>query len=427
MKLRNIDPLARNGLIVFGLSMFSSAINYLSQLFMGQNLSVESFGTLNTVFSAMPILVVPATALTTFITKKVAEYQNPLEIASQISKYARYVSLFCLVLLVISVIALPIVKVSLGIVSAWVLVASVLMMLLSYYPPLFQGALNGLHKFLLLGILGLLTPLGKLFGIIIAPFFPGESFQQNIVLMGTNVGVFLTILVGYLMLRGFGMRYVSGKKTPSKQSTKLPAEYIFVVFINFGLMFIMNIDILMIRYYHGGEVAGQYSSVQLFARIAYYVTSALVTVMLPMVVTRSKNKAGPFSVFKRTLIYISIFSLCLYIPLVLFPEQITGLFFGNKFFGAASYTIFACLVAFSLSLNTTVANYMIGIGKAKILAVVFLSCCGISLVFMVLLHESVAAMLTAFCIVSLLAFVINFTYCIWHNHKMASFADPRNL
>lgn len=59
--------------VLFMLNMLASILNYVCQLLMAQVLSVESFGTVNTIFSFMLIVSVPGTALTMTASKYYAQ------------------------------------------------------------------------------------------------------------------------------------------------------------------------------------------------------------------------------------------------------------------------------------------------------------------------------------------------------------------
>ena len=58
-----------NGLLLFGLNMLASVINYVCQILMTRVLSIEAFGTINTIFSFMLIVSVPGTSLTMMVSR----------------------------------------------------------------------------------------------------------------------------------------------------------------------------------------------------------------------------------------------------------------------------------------------------------------------------------------------------------------------
>ena len=61
--------LLRASTILFVLNITASALNYLCQLVLARVLSVESYGTVNTIFSFMMIVAVPGTTLTMVVAK----------------------------------------------------------------------------------------------------------------------------------------------------------------------------------------------------------------------------------------------------------------------------------------------------------------------------------------------------------------------
>lgn len=417
--MKKLDALERNSAIVFMLNMAGAAINYLSQILMGRSsLSVGSFGTLNAIFSAYTLLSVFATAFTPFITKITADSGNHATLNFQLSKLLRFIFLLCGGLLVLSLTSMPLWGAALKISAYDVVTVSIVLVLSGLFPPIFQGALTGLHLFLQLGIISLLVPLGKLLGVLIMPLFAqSESLQQSAVLLGSMLGAVLTALVGWRIFARHGFRYQARRLTPKNTSSLITSGYGTVFVMNFGLMFFMHSSTLMIRYYYGDVVSGDYSSMQIFAHIAYYVTSSLVTVMLPMLVKKSAAQKSPFSLFKKTLLYTAAASIIIYIPLIFFSQPIIHIFLSDKFAVNTTLMALACGVSFVLSLNTVVANYVYGIEQTRCLKASFIAACIIAATLMFILNNSIVYMLCALCAVGFITFVVNFVYALKHREQ----------
>lgn len=377
--MRKPNALSRNMSIVFILNMLVSAINYLGQLFMGRFLSVESFGTLNAIFSFLPIAAVPAAALTTTITKRVAEQKGEgTRATASISLYLSKVSWALIALgaavALASLLAYRPLQQTLGIASGAVLLGGILLVVTSYYPALYQGGLAGLHRFLPLGLIALVSPAMKMAAAALSSLFPGQDyFQQAFILFAIDIGNLVSIGLGLWMLHRAGVRLQArGLRAPGSR-VRIPAELLWIGLTNLGLMLLMNVDILALRLFTGPEAAGQYSSVQLFARIVYYLATSLTTVMLPMMASAHSARQKSIHLYFRSLLYVTLFSLAFLLPLNLFSPQLLGLFFGSKFNAALPYVKYASLIAFALSLNTVTANYLIGAGRIKAATVIMLS------------------------------------------------------
>jgi len=414
------DSYTRNSIIIFTFSMLASVINYLGQLFMARFLSIESFGTLNAIFSVTPIISVPVTSLTIFITKIVAEESDHIKHSVSLSKLLRNLLGISFLLLVIGMACFPYVSSAMGLRSIYILILSAMMFITGLFPPIYQGTLAGLQKFLGLGLLGLTVPLGRLIGVSLAPFVAGNDvLQQCLILVGVIVGTLIAVFLGYSNIRSSGLRYITKKKSHFYSQTFKLAEYGFIILINAGLMFYMNIDILMIRYFFGGETAGNYSSVQLFARIAYFMSTALVTVMLPMVVKLQTDTKNSFLLLKTTLLYTSVSSIIIYLPLILFPRQIIELLFASKFSVNPVFMLLSCLITFILSLNTIIANYMMGMGKANILAFLLAGSCIIAVILMLVFRSDIYIVLVFLLLTGFMVFLICFFYCVLNYLKQS--------
>jgi len=385
---------------------------------MGRNLSVDSFGTINAIFSTLPVLAVPATALTSFITKKVSASKDSGSISASLSRVLRYLLLACFILLITSLFFVPYLTSVFYMQSPSVLIISIIIVIVFFYVPVYQGTLAGIQKFFILGLIGIILPVSRLSGTILTSMAPGQDIlQQNIILFSFALGAFLTVAVGFGYLHFYGLRYTSKRNLSTDTTLFQLTEYGSMVFVTLGLMFFMNIDIIMIRFFHGGEIAGDYSSMQIFARIAYFATTSLVVVMLPIVAKQHSKKENPLSLLKITLLYTVIISFIIYVPLILLSEYIIALFLGSKFTVSPVIMLFSCLITFSLSLNTVISNYMIGVGKSRRLAIISAISCVISAVFMFLFRFEISFMLISLFSVGFIMFFICLANCIYFNFR----------
>ena len=72
--MKNIlnDSLFKNGIYIFIFSMSANFFNYLFQIAMGRLLTVSEYGTLNSLFSILLIISVPAGTITIIAAKNIS-------------------------------------------------------------------------------------------------------------------------------------------------------------------------------------------------------------------------------------------------------------------------------------------------------------------------------------------------------------------
>lgn len=355
------DNLTKNSLIVFILTTIGSAINYLCQIFMGRYFSIENYGIINTVFSITLIISVVGSTASMILSKIIAENgNNTKDITYRIIKI---VNISSVILVLIGIIFLPFLLKILGN-SVITSILTVITLVTSIYPILYQGILGGLHKFTKLGLYTLIIPVLKTIGISIAIFLKLEgTLELYVAILFIVLGNVISIILGQVIT------IKSLKKADSKEtnvSTKdIWENYKDIFEANILIMFLMNIDILYLSYFYDSETIGLYSSVLTFGKMIYYFVTALVTVMLPMISKNKKNNEYVKQIFYKTLLYTGILTVLLLIPANVFSKPILEMVFGNKYSDAISYMKYASFISLSYSLNLIVLNYLVGVGKTK--------------------------------------------------------------
>ncbi|MEG1753947.1 MAG: hypothetical protein RR234_08540, partial [Christensenella sp.] len=195
--------------------------------------------------------------------------------------------------------------------------------------------LSGINKFVILGLFSLVIPVFKTLGVALSTQANhNDSLQISIILITIILGTLFAILAGFVPLYKNGIKLQFNTKNIRNISTGITQNHILSFLINLCLVFYMNIDILAMRTVYNATQAGLYSSVQLFGRIVYYFATSLVMVMLPLVAGANATDNNSFKLLKSTLLITSILIVACLVPLNLFPRQILGIVFGNKYIEA---------------------------------------------------------------------------------------------
>lgn len=347
--------------------MAASVLNYFCQLFLARVLTVESFGTINTIFSFMLLVAVPGTTLTMIVAKYFAGTKENTKIEEK-QAYIRYVIQRVSILTICAFFLFLILTVPLGhflaINNFIVLILAFLLAALGFYHPLYSGVFSGNRYFLWVGVYSLLIPLYKILSIVISNIMTKNDLKKlYIILVGMIAGTIITALIGHLK-----MTSILGKATHAK---KEKSDIVFnkddfnTLTLNICLMIYMNIDLLSVRYHEVNNESGLYSAVLLFGRIIYYFSTTLGTILLPVAANREMTDKEKLKTLNKTLVVLMLFSFLCIVPINIGKTFLLNLLYGADYLDAAPYVKYISIISITLSICTVLVNYLVGIGKTK--------------------------------------------------------------
>lgn len=404
----------KNSIIVLILTTIGSAINYLCQILMGRLLTVDSFGTVNAIFSVMNIVGVLGTTASMLISKAVAERISVDDRKGGAFYVIGMMKALCVgsaFLFLAGIGVLVLTRSILYIKDIKLIILSLIAVMLNLFPIFFQGVFGGFQKFILLGFYTLIVPVIKLLGVLgvqIALFendaqsIMGIVIVANCLAMGIGFGLFCVIAGSDIRLsNSLSIVKIFG----------MDKYYIDSLTINIIMMFLMNIDILYLKLFCGAEYTGYYSSAVMFGRIIYYCVTALASVLLPMVAFSKNDDKFAFVMLKKTILFVVIMSVVLLIPVNIWGKELLCLIYGIQYIEAARFVGYASLISVGTSLNTILVNYMLGIDKLGILK----KCLGVGsillFIFIEVLRNNPWKVLTVIGVISFIIFILNLRVC----------------
>lgn len=400
------DNIAQASTILFGLNMIASALNYICQLFLARVLSVDSFGTINTIFSFLLIVGVPGTTLTMIVSKYYAgwdENKNKEKKTEFIARVLKDISILGIFVFCILVVLSPVLSKVLLIDSKIVLFYTFILGALSLYQPIYSGVFSGNKKFILVGIYSLFIPLYKIISIIGAYFYSNIDYKRlNGILFIMVIGNIITILYGHKKTKKNVGEFSVFKNNSYEWTDK--KEIVYTLVVNIGLMLYMNVDLFAVRFIGAAEESGLYSAVLLFGRIIYYFATTLGTILLPMAASYNQDSSKRIGLLNKTLIFMLLFSLATLIPINMFGRTIINILYGELYLSAYTYIKYISLISVVLSIATILANYLVGIGQGKFVAKVILII-NIAIIFMIMLCKSTESILGSIGVIGLVGVV----------------------
>jgi len=395
------NTLAKNSLIVFILTTFGNALNYLCQILMGRFFSVSNYGIINTIFSLTVIISVIGSTASIILSKIISE--NKKRTSSLCYEILKIVNIVCTVLFIVSMVISPIILYILK----WdylVIVFAIISLITSIYPIVYQGIFGGLGKFVKLGLYTLIIPIIKIICLIIVALLNiNGNLEIYSILLSIILGNVISLVVGYVITK----KNIKGTNKNNNKIKNIWMEYKNIFYANILIMFLMNIDILYLTCFYDSKTIGLYSSVLVFGKMIYYFVTALVTVMLPMISKNKKDTNYVDSMLYKTLMYTVILTVVFLIPTNMFGKSILNIVFGSKYDPAIVYLKYASLISLSYSLNLILLNYFAGINKIKIMKKTLIIGSIFAVITLLIINKYKYISLITIFLINIIIFIIN--------------------
>jgi O-antigen/teichoic acid export membrane protein len=324
------------GTIIVTVGTFlGSFFSYLLQFFLGRMLSVEDYGTFNALLSLSYLIWVPSGVLTTSLIKTVSgllaesDFRRITALFWRVFGFAFVFGLlfFNVIYLLRGVIAgylnIPdpqvVIYFGIFIATSFISIAptSYLQGLLRYKAYAFYIANNNFLRWV---VPSALVYFGySLFGVFV----------------GIALAAVLSFFVGVSLLK---KNFEKVEKVDlSPQVKGLLYFGLPVVFVNFGMMFLNNIDMLLVKRFFEPELAGYYAGTVTLGKILLFGAGAVTVVMFPKIsnlYTQGKDYFGQF----KNLLMIQLFMVFVGVSVFsVFPGFLTHAFFGERFSHSVEY------------------------------------------------------------------------------------------
>lgn len=379
-KLKTIfkDPtLAGTFFVTVGV-FIGSVFSYLLQIGLGHLLSIEDFGVFNAFLSLLIIFSIPAGAVSVALVKKVSEHlaKNDFYTLNRLFwSLTKYSLAFGLILTTIFLLLNNQVSSYLNIPHDGVVIVFAGVLAVSFINVAPIAYLQGLLRFKAYAIISVISQFLRLIipmGLVYAGFRVTGAYGGLIIVTIVIFGL------GFLLLR---KNLNQGSNLESANKLNLTDIYkqlflfsIPVLFINFGVSILNNVDIIMVKHFFSSYDAGVYAGVVTMCKVFLFGASMVQVVMFPQI---SHLHALGVNYKNRFLKFLSLQLVLIFSGLVifaLFPSSINNLMFGGKFADSVPYLpIFALFVALYI-LITFLSMFLLAIDKTKAYLAILPAC-----------------------------------------------------
>lgn len=340
----------KSGTVLFFASLSGGVFNFLFQIFMGRTLSVEDFGSMNALFSAILVTGVPAAAMVTALSRDVSTLNSGGRLAEAGRIYGgslAKMALYGAAVLCVSAVFRKNISLGLGLGSEWVPVVAAAGLLFAFVLAVNLGVLQGLRRYRYFGAgIGLPAPLKLLFGgaLVAAGFGIGGAVA------GFSISILAVLVLTTLpVFRRFSPVNRAGRRACARRGLG-PRRLVY----SFAFAFITNIDMIMVKLYFPAREAGLYAAASVLGKSVLYASSFSTQAFFAGTFHRGRNA---WKLLDRGLLRI-LAVLALVAPaLMLFPESLIGLLFGPAFSEAAPVLRAYALAAAFMSIAGLLTAY----------------------------------------------------------------------
>jgi len=353
------DSFLRHGSIIFLFSIIGYISGYLFHVYMGRVLGPEDYGILGSLIAILGIATIPLGAVQIVIAKFTSKLKTQEEFGKIKGLFLRsFRKLFIYGFLVfVPLIALsPVVAGFLNIPSAIPIILIGISIIFSFVIPVNFGVLQGLQNF---KQLGLNQSLVFLLRLVVGVFLVSWGFGLNGAALAFSVSTASVVLVTFLPLRGV-------LKQKMSRDIDVPAIYKYywnTLLVFTGFILITNIDVILAKHFFTATQAGYYVAASVLAKIAFFLSGIITTVMFPKAVEMHSARSNARPLLKKGLLYMILLLVLLVSSYLAMPDFIVVFFFGSGY-SESAMLIGPLVMAMSLlAVSNVIAFYNMSVSR----------------------------------------------------------------
>lgn len=317
---KKLDVFTRNVIIVFAGTSLANFLNLLYQLLIAHRLLAPEFASFNSLLAIFTILTAPLLTFQLAVAKYCSEssaHNQPAKIRFFLSDLLKKTSFFAAITLIVFLFssnyllrALKITSISSGYILGGIFACT-------WFISVFSGGVQGLEFFNWFSFVSVSTGTLKL---ILAYFLTYLGYNISGALGALLVANIITVFMLFFPLRQFFATRPEAEKI-NYHNDFIP--YLFPVAVaGLSFMSLVNIDMVLVKYFFSVEDSGIYSLAQMVGKIFLFLPLAISTVMFPRTSALNAKQIDTSSILKRSLIYVSALCLIAFAIYNAFPSQV---------------------------------------------------------------------------------------------------------
>ncbi len=396
-----LDTFSKNIILVFCGAFFAGFLNLLYQLLIAHRFSPPDFAEFNALLSLLTLVSAPFITLQTAVAKYTAEFNAHNQVGKVkglLSNLLRKTGILSVAAIIFFSFTSSYIADKLKIHSPYsgYIVAIVIASLC--ITPVVLGAVQGLERFIWFTSASVIPGVLKL---ILAFIF---------ILLGFNIagalGALLISNLSIIVIALMSLRPILSSPADQEINYQELFWYLFPVAAStFCFMAMVNMDMLLVKYFFTPVEAGSYALAQMVGKIFLFLPMAIGIVMFPRtsILTAKEMDANP--ILKRSLLYASTLSLLAVLTYNLFPAFILKVMTGKAF---AEPIFLGRLFSISMtffSLLYILITYFLSLKDLRFIKYLFLFTC-LQFIGIAIFHQSLTQVQLVLGLNSLLLFIL---------------------
>jgi len=361
------NAFAKNSLILFAGSMTANILGYVFQLAVGRMVSVEVYGSAQSLSSLMSIIAVPGITIA-MVATKFSSHSRAEDNKRETFEIFRYLNkkmmVYGLPVFLLIILATPWVADFLNIDRKIPLLLVWLMMFLSFFSSIASGILSGWQKF------GEVSR-AVIWGAVVKLIFGLAIIRLGFELSGIIGSFLLASAVSYVAML-FALKFIFAEKNQPKEIYEEAfafaplKKFIIPLFIgNLAMNILGNADMVLAKHNLDDTLAGQYGALTIVSKIIFFAMSVIPGVLFAMSSESHHKKGDSLGILRNASLVMGFISICSIIFYFLFPNFILKLLFGLKYDAVAPYLGYFAFVVVLNSFSTLLFQYLFSVHKTR--------------------------------------------------------------
>lgn len=403
--LVNNTVLINSGIMFVG-TMVVNLGAYLYHVIVGRIMGPERYGEFAALFSLLFILSVPANVVQISLTKFYSDIKakgNKGQAKSLLLRILKYLTIGSIVGGLLFIPFIPLLQKMLRIEDVMSFIWLFGIVASSFYITAGNGILNGYQKFLSSSIYQIINVGTRLVtGVLLAPFGAATT------LFGMIISNCITLIYGM-----FPLKFVLEAKSVHHSLPKKEAiQFAFpTLMTTLAITMLYNVDVVLVKMFFQAQDAGIYASLNIFGKIIFFASSALLIVLFPMAAERKVSGKEYKSIIRIGLVGVGGISIGIAIVYLLLSSVIPTLLFGNAYANAGQYLgLYGLFLAFITTINY-LSMMCLAVNRTKVWRLLFIGVC-LQIAGMFLFHTTLFSLIISNVLVTLFLFVSILVYYI---------------
>lgn len=358
------NELVNGSFYLFLGSLISSFIAFIANLFFARNLSASDYGIYASLLSLLTLTTIPSQSLMSVITRFAADFFSKNKIGEAIDFYKRsskfmiFVSAF---LLFVFIIFTNQIKNYLKIDNGNYIILVGVTVFFQYLYIVNNAYLQSLLKFFYMAFNTVVSAVLRFILGVILIFLGYKVFGALISIL---IAFIAPVLISFFPLR---ILFSKSAKTCSKINTGEIFGYAIPTAIAIlSLTSFISMDVIMTKHFFTPKQAGLYGGLSLIGRVIFYFTSAIPSVMFPLLIKRHSKGEDTNNLFYLALFLVIFPSFVITTFYYLYPKLTVGIFLGKDYYEIIPYLgLFGIFISVYSILNVCV-NFFLSLKKTMI-------------------------------------------------------------